>query len=132
MHAELEQLYRGESLDQPTMQALIARVVAGEADPLQLAALLVALKIKGETPAEIAGAAALSPYHFSRSFKATIGTTPVRYVWARRVELTKRLLRTAMPLIDVAAAAGFSSQSSFTTAFKQATGATPAAWRRAI
>lgn len=57
MHAELEQLYRGESLDQPTMQALIARVVAGEAEPLQLAALLVALKIKGETPFEIAGAA---------------------------------------------------------------------------
>lgn len=57
MHAELEQLYRGESLDQPTMQALIARVVAGEADPLQLTALLVALKIKGETPFEIAGAA---------------------------------------------------------------------------
>lgn len=57
MHAELEQLYRGESLDQPTMQALIARVVAGDAEPLQLAALLVALKIKGETPFEIAGAA---------------------------------------------------------------------------
>ncbi len=49
MHAELEQLYRGESLDQPTMQALIARVVAGEADPLQLTALLVALKIKGDS-----------------------------------------------------------------------------------
>ena len=84
------------------------------------------------TLAEIAGAAALSPYHFSRSFKATIGTTPVRYVWSRRVELAKRLLRTAMPLIDVAAAAGFSSQISFTTAFKQATGATPAAWLRTI
>lgn len=57
MHAELEKLYRGESLDRTTMQALIARVVAGEADPLQLTSLLVALKIKGETPAEIAGAA---------------------------------------------------------------------------
>ena len=84
------------------------------------------------TLAEIAGAAALSPYHFSRSFKAAMGTTPVRYVWHRRVELAKRLLRTTMTLVDVAAAAGFGSQSSFTTAFRQATGATPAAWRRAI
>ncbi|WP_100642328.1 anthranilate phosphoribosyltransferase [Alteromonas facilis] len=53
----LEQLYRGESLDQATSYALFNNVMQGKLDPSQLSALLVALKIKGETAAEIAGAA---------------------------------------------------------------------------
>lgn len=57
MHQQLEQLYRGENLDQQTMCDLIAQVVAGKVEPVLLTAMLVALKIKGETPAEIAGAA---------------------------------------------------------------------------
>lgn len=81
--------------------------------------------------ADIAAVAALSPYHFARAFKASMGMTPVRYVWQRRIELARRMLReTGAPLVDVALACGYASQSHFTTAFKMATGVTPAAYRR--
>jgi len=83
------------------------------------------------TLADIAAAAHMSLYHFTRSFKAAMGVTPVRYLWARRIELARRLLRDpALQLVDVSLACGFASQSHFTTAFKMATGMTPAAWRR--
>ncbi len=40
------------------------------------------------------------------------------------------LLDGRRPLADVAAACGFASEQHFTTVFKKATGAAPAAWRR--
>lgn len=83
--------------------------------------------------ADIAAVAALSPHHFARAFKASMGMTPVRYVWQRRIELARRMLReTGAPLVDVALACGFGSQSHFTTAFKMATGVTPATYRRSV
>ncbi|MGH8162462.1 MAG: anthranilate phosphoribosyltransferase, partial [Gammaproteobacteria bacterium] len=57
MNAVLERLCRREDLAPIDLEALFARLVAGELDPLLLAALLVALKLKGETGAEIAAAA---------------------------------------------------------------------------
>lgn len=53
----LEQLYRRENLDSKALEGLFARLVAGELDPVLLAALLVALKVKGESGSEIAAAA---------------------------------------------------------------------------
>lgn len=80
---------------------------------------------------EIASSASMSAYHFTRSFKAAVGCSPVKYVWGLRVERAKRLLNTTMmPLADVALASGFSGQSHFTTMFRKITGVTPAAWRR--
>lgn len=84
------------------------------------------------TLTELAQVAALSPYHFTRAFRREMGATPMRYVWHRRARLAKRmLLDPGMPLVAIAHACGFASQSHFTTAFKADTGATPAAWRRA-
>lgn len=81
---------------------------------------------------ELAKAAAMSPYHFARTFKATTGTTPMRFVWQRRIELARSMLKDRKyTLVQVALACGYSSQSHFTTSFKEATGLTPAAWRRA-
>lgn len=81
---------------------------------------------------ELAKAAAMSTYHFARTFKATTGTTPMRFVWQRRIERARAMLADrSLPLAQVALACGFSSQAHFTTMFKQATGMTPAAWRRA-
>lgn len=82
--------------------------------------------------AQIAGAAALSTYHFTRSFKASMSVSPVQYVLQKRIELAQRMLVTThLPLSAVALAAGFSSQNHFATAFKQITGLTAAAYRRA-
>ena len=53
----LEQLYAGKSLSSGQSQAFFEQVVQGKIDPIILSSLLTALKIKGETPAEITGAA---------------------------------------------------------------------------
>lgn len=53
----LEQLYAGKSLSSEQSQAFFEQVVQGEVDPIVLSSLLTALKIKGETPEEISGAA---------------------------------------------------------------------------
>ncbi len=54
----LERLLDGGDLTRPEMQALFGRLMDGHlSDPLK-SALLVALRMKGETPSEIAGAAA--------------------------------------------------------------------------
>ncbi len=55
--ASLEALYQGQSLDKAQMTELFSAIMQGAMDPVQMAALLTALKIKGETPEEIAGAA---------------------------------------------------------------------------
>ena len=57
MHESLEKLYRGESLSREATQALFEVLLRGEMDPIILSSLLTALKIKGESPSEIAGAA---------------------------------------------------------------------------
>lgn len=81
---------------------------------------------------ELAGIVHISVYHFARAFKQAMNIAPIRYVWQQRVERAKRLLRsTKVPLVAIAYDCGFSSQSHFTTAFKEATGVTPSAFRLA-
>ncbi|MFN6969566.1 MAG: anthranilate phosphoribosyltransferase [Rheinheimera sp.] len=53
----LHQLLAGESLSQPQSERFFSAVAQGEVDPVLLSAVLIALKIKGETADEIAGAA---------------------------------------------------------------------------
>ena len=53
-----EKLYQGEDLDQATSNAIFNDVMQGKLNDNELGALLIALKIKGETSQEIAGAAA--------------------------------------------------------------------------
>ncbi|AHM73827.1 anthranilate phosphoribosyltransferase [Yersinia hibernica] len=53
----LEKLFRAESMTQAESQCLFAAIVRGELEASQLAAALISMKVRGETPAEIAGAA---------------------------------------------------------------------------
>ncbi|MEZ8965286.1 anthranilate phosphoribosyltransferase [Vibrio breoganii] len=57
MQQILEQLYRQEALSQEQSQTLFDQIIKGEVEPIVLSSVLTALKIKGETPEEIAGAA---------------------------------------------------------------------------
>ncbi|AJR09370.1 anthranilate phosphoribosyltransferase [Photobacterium gaetbulicola] len=50
-------LYDQQALSQEESQTLFDAIIKGEVEPVLLSAVLTALKIKGETPAEIAGAA---------------------------------------------------------------------------
>lgn len=57
MEQIIEKLYAQTSLTEQESQQLFDTIIKGELDPILIAAALTALKIKGETPAEIAGAA---------------------------------------------------------------------------
>lgn len=80
--------------------------------------------------ADLATAAGLSPYHFSRAFKASTGRSPYRFVQERRIDRAKTLLLTTdWPIAAIALECGFSSQSHLTYAFRLATRTTPKRWR---
>lgn len=75
----------------------------------------------------------LSPYHFCRAFKRSLGMPPHRYHSNRRIEHAKRLLAEPAPSVtDIGRIVGYSETSSFTTAFHKSTGSTPTAYRRAL
>lgn len=57
MHEILEQLYAAKSLTSEQSQAFFELVVQGKVDPIILSSVITALKMKGETPQEITGAA---------------------------------------------------------------------------
>jgi AraC family transcriptional regulator len=81
---------------------------------------------------DLAAAACLSPFHFTRAFRARHGVSPVRFVQRRRIERSMRLLlQPGSRIAAVAHACGFADQAHFTTAFRRLTGTTPGAWRAA-
>lgn len=68
--------------------------------------------------ATMAGLAGLSPPHFARAFKQSVGTPPYRYVLRRRIDLATRLLEnTDRPLADIALDVAFYCQSHFARTF---------------
>jgi AraC family transcriptional regulator len=73
----------------------------------------------------------ISPLYLARAFKAAVGESPHQYVLARRIERARELLRnTNMPVVDVAMAVGFSSQSHLSHWFLRQVGVSPGAYRR--
>ncbi|HET9156485.1 MAG TPA: helix-turn-helix domain-containing protein [Myxococcaceae bacterium] len=83
--------------------------------------------------AELAALTGLSQYHFARAFRQSLGVSPYRYILHRRIGRACALLRaTQSAIVEIAADCGFSSQSSFTTAFHRIKGCTPAAYRRNV
>lgn len=81
--------------------------------------------------ATLAALARLSPYHFSRAFKQSFGMPPHRYHVGRRVERAKALLA-EWPVTDVAFAVGYAETSSFSAAFRRATGLSPSQYRHGV
>lgn len=87
---------------------------------------------KSVTLDTLAKEAGLSPSHFSRLFKQTIGQSPMQFVISYRVEQAKKMLADPnRALIDVALSCGFADQAHFSRVFKQSAGSTPKAWRTA-
>jgi AraC family transcriptional regulator len=80
---------------------------------------------------ELAAMANLSVFHFQRMFRASHGVSPQGWVLRRRLERVRMLLREDMPVVRIATACGFSSQSHLTRVFKTAVGTTPAVYRAA-
>lgn len=84
------------------------------------------------TVSDLAGAAGMSQFHFSRVFASVTGQPPKAFLRLRRLELAKELLahRQGMPIIQVALACGFANQSSFTDVFTQQYGIAPGKFRK--
>lgn len=66
-----------------------------------------------------------SPYYLLRAFRAEVGMPPYAYLESVRIRHTQRLIKSGLPLADVAAQVGFSSQSHMTRQFKKIIGVTP-------
>lgn len=89
----------------------------------------LALELSLAALAQVAG---MNLYRFARAFKRAIGVSPHQYVLQQRIERAKVLLaHTDFAIHDISYQLGFSSQSHFTTAFRQAIGITPKAFREA-
>ena len=81
--------------------------------------------------ADLAEHAGYSPFHFTRLFGARMGIGPGQYLTALRIDAAKRMLLAGDDaVIDVAAAVGFDSLSSFGRRFRSSSFARPT--RRAI
>ncbi len=83
--------------------------------------------------AELAAMVGLSESWFGHVFRNSTGMTPLQWQTRRRVDMACGLLAGSdrHSLTDIAARLGFADQAHLTRTFRQVTGETPAAWRRA-
>lgn len=80
--------------------------------------------------AQVAAAAHLSRFHFSRMFRSATGVTLTDYIARLRVDRAKQLLGDASVRVsEVAFATGFSSISQFNTVFRKTVGQSPTQFR---
>lgn len=80
---------------------------------------------------ELAELAGLSTSHLARTFKNSVGVTPLGFIRRRRIERAKMLLaNTSAALAQVAQDCGFSDQAHFTRAFHDLVGLPPSRWRK--
>jgi AraC family transcriptional regulator len=73
----------------------------------------------------------LSPRHFARAFRTSLGSSPHRYVLGERIREARRWLERRRPISEVALELGFASQSHFTECFHRVTGVTPRQYQAA-
>ncbi len=79
---------------------------------------------------ELEAVTGLDRYELARQFRFVHGTSPYRYSLLRRLDHARDLLRSGLPTVQVALAAGFADQAHFSRMFKLAYGLTPGSYRR--
>ena len=103
--------------DERRVSEAVRRLEATEADePASLAVL--------------ARGAAMSPYHFLRTFRSVVGQTPHQFVLGERLRRAAvRMRRSDDSISAIAYDAGFNDLSTFNRRFRRVMGATPSAYR---
>ncbi|MBC8051213.1 MAG: helix-turn-helix domain-containing protein [Chitinophagales bacterium] len=126
-----------ESLARAIARYLRKTSKARRSPGLDPAALLRVLALMHDSAAEdlsltdLAAECGLSVSAFGRAFRQTIGRTPHRYFISIRMARAKALLkRPRLPLVEIAASAGYSDQAHFTAAFTRHEGVSPGRWRQ--
>jgi AraC family transcriptional regulator len=110
-------LLSGHSLDHVRLRRVLDYISAHLSDDITLADL-----------AKVAG---VSLYHFAHMFTLAVGVSPYRHISRLRLERAMADIAVGrLPLAQIALDARFSSQPSFTRAFRRATGMSPGEYRR--
>jgi AraC-like DNA-binding protein len=80
--------------------------------------------------AMLANIAGFSMFHFARAFKQSEGASPHRYLLDRRIDRAENLLvKTDLPISEIAITSGFSDQSHLARHFRQRVGVSPSTYR---
>ncbi len=81
---------------------------------------------------ELASIACLSPFHFAREFKKTLGLPPHTYLIQTRVKKSREMIAAGKPIAQTAIDTGFTDQSHLTRHFKRITGVTPGQYSKIV
>lgn len=114
------QTYRNSSgRDQRRVAAVLRHIESDASRPMSIG--------------EMARSAAMSPYHFLRTFRAVTGTTPHQFILRARLQHAALQLRSSSrKVLDIALDAGFADLSTFNRRFRAIMGTTPTTYRRQI
>lgn len=83
------------------------------------------------TLSELARAVGLSPFHFVRAFKSSVGVAPHRYLLERRIERARVLLATTtLSITDVGSQVGYDDPGYFSRIFRREVSLTPSRYRQ--
>ena len=111
-----------------------ARAPSGR-DERRIAAALRQIEMHAHEPlslVELAQSAAMSPYHFLRTFRAVVGMTPHQFILHTRMRRAAiRLRRTDDSISAIALDAGFNDLSTFNRRFHHIMTLSPSAYRAA-
>ena len=105
-------------------------------DQRRVSATLRQIEAQGQEPLslhDLAATAAMSPYHFLRTFRGIVGMTPHQYILHTRLHRAAvRLRRTHDSIAAIAFDAGFNDLSTFNRRFRRKMGLTPGAYRACL
>jgi transcriptional regulator GlxA family with amidase domain len=101
---------------------------------LRLSTKIMLARMASPTPLkDLAALVGLSTEHFCRSFKASTGLAPHRWLMNERIDAAKlQLAQGALPISAISAGLGFCDRSHFTRSFTRVAGTTPFAWQRSL
>ena len=80
---------------------------------------------------DLASLVEMSPYHFARMFKQSVGLTPHQYLVKQRMNKAQELLRrTEIAIADIGYLVGYKNSSHFAKVFRQQVKVSPTAYRQ--